>query len=320
MTSIKCFSSVYHACFPSKAQASVSGLVCSARYSYSPSVGYAAKSSTRRRRRTVVSVATDQSTKPDKAEESAGALSANREPFSVGRSENGAARSYSGKQARESLPMGLSEERMLKYECVSVKDYLDRSRELIAADGGPPRWFCPLECSDPPKDAPVLFFLPGMDGTGLGLILHHQTLADLFEVRCLHIPVMDRTSFEDLVKTVEEAIRLEHKVSPMRPIYLVGDSLGGCLALAIAARNPTIDLVLILANPATSFYKSQLQPLFPLLEAMPAELHGSVPYLLSFVMGDPVRMAMAGVKDGLPLLETVQQLSYNLEALLPRLS
>ncbi|KAI3771648.1 hypothetical protein L6452_02814 [Arctium lappa] len=32
-------------------------------------------------------------------------------------------------------------------------------------------------------------------------------------------------------------------------MYLVGDSFGGCLALAVVARNPTIDLVVILANP-----------------------------------------------------------------------
>lgn len=125
---------------------------------------------------------------------------------------------------------------------------------------------------------------------------------------------------EGLVKLVEETIRSEHACSPNKPIYLVGDSFGGCLALAVASRNPKIDLVLILANPgwfhicsltssscdhvtwlghalfnksdsffglllATSFGRSQLQPLFPLLEAMPDVLHQTVPYLLSFVMG-----------------------------------
>lgn len=41
----------------------------------------------------------------------------------------------------------------------------------------------------------------------------------------------------------------EHAMSPDKPIYLVGDSFGGCLALAVAARNPNIDLVLVLVNP-----------------------------------------------------------------------
>lgn len=48
---------------------------------------------------------------------------------------------------------------------------------------------------------------------------------------------------------VEETVRNQHSLSPEKPIYLVGDSFGGCLALAVAARNPKIDLVLILANP-----------------------------------------------------------------------
>lgn len=51
------------------------------------------------------------------------------------------------------------------------------------------------------------------------------------------------------MKLVEEAVKLEYAQSPKKPIYLVGDSLGGCLALAVAARNPTVDLILILVNP-----------------------------------------------------------------------
>lgn len=278
----------------------------------------------------VATLAPDRSTTPlpDRAEESIGTLKANGEASSAGREEspvergNGAAKSttkyYGATEVKKSLPMGLSGGR--EYELVSVKEYLDRALDFIRPDGGPPRWFCPLECGSLSKDAPLLLFLPGMDGTGLGLVLHHQTLGELFEVRCLHIPIMDRTPFEGLVKYVEQTIKLEHKVSPMKPIYLVGDSLGGCLALAVAARNPTIDLVLVLCNPATSFNKSQLQPILPLLEVMPTEFHTTVPYLLSFIMGDPIRMAMANVNDELSLFEVAQELSKTLEALLPRLA
>lgn len=52
-----------------------------------------------------------------------------------------------------------------------------------------------------------------------------------------------------LVKLVENSVKYEHAISPNKPIYIVGDSLGGCLALALAARNPSIDLVLVLVNP-----------------------------------------------------------------------
>ncbi|KAL3591332.1 hypothetical protein D5086_009972 [Populus alba] len=206
------------------------------------------------------------------------------------------------------------------YGTKTVRDYLEGAKEIIRPDGGPPRWFCPVECGQPLKDSPILLFFPGMDGVGLGLTLHHKALGKVFEVRCLHIPVYDRTPFEGLVKFVEKTVRLEHASSPNKPIYLVGDSFGGCLALAVAARNPEIDLVLILANPATSFNRSQLQPLFPLLEALPDELHNAVPYLLSFVMGNPVKMAMVNIESKLPPGLQIEQLSNNLTAMLPSLS
>uniref|UniRef100_A0A0A9CQB9 Serine aminopeptidase S33 domain-containing protein n=1 Tax=Arundo donax TaxID=35708 RepID=A0A0A9CQB9_ARUDO len=154
----------------------------------------------------------------------------------------------------------------------------------------------------------------------MGLILHHKSLGKVFEVRCLHIPVNDRTPFEGLLQTVEKSIKHEHDLSPNRPIYLVGDSFGGCLALSVAARNPQIDLVLILVNPATSFANTPLQPILPLLEAMPSEFHFTVPYLLSFVMGDPLKMASVGIGNNLSPPETLQKLSDSLTSMLPLLS
>lgn len=136
----------------------------------------------------------------------------------------------------------------------------------------------------------------------------------------MHIPVRDQTPFEDLVKFVEYSLRSEYAASPNKPIYLVGDSFGGSLALAVASRNPTMDLVLILANPATSFGRSQLQPIFPLLEALPEELQVAVPYLLSGIMGDPMKMAMVNIDKSLPRTVTTEKMSANLTALLPLLS
>uniref|UniRef100_A0A0E0JIT0 Serine aminopeptidase S33 domain-containing protein n=1 Tax=Oryza punctata TaxID=4537 RepID=A0A0E0JIT0_ORYPU len=140
----------------------------------------------------------------------------------------------------------------------------------------------------------------------MGLILHHKSLGRVFEVRCLHIPVNDRTPFEGLLQTVENSIKYEHAMSPNRPIYLVGDSFGGCLALSVAA--------------PTSFAKTPLQPILPVLEAMPSELHVTVPYLLSFVMGDPLKMAMVSVENNLSPPETLQKLSDSLTSMLPLLS
>ena len=47
------------------------------------------------------------------------------------------------------------------YGTNTVKDYLNAAKDMIKPDGGPPRWFCPVECGRPVKDSPVLLFLPG---------------------------------------------------------------------------------------------------------------------------------------------------------------
>ncbi|KAJ6413853.1 hypothetical protein OIU84_006625 [Salix udensis] len=205
------------------------------------------------------------------------------------------------------------------YGTKTVKDYLDGAKEIVKIDGGPPRWFCPAECGQSLKDSPILLFLPGLDGVGLGLTLHHKALGKAFEVRCLHIPVRDRTTFEGLVKIVEETVRLEHASSTYKPIYLVGESFGACLALSVAARNPQIDLVLVLVNPATSFSRSQL-PLLPILEALPEGLHDVLPYLVGFVTSNPVKMAMANIEYKLPPRLQFQQLYHNLTSFLPSVS
>ncbi|OIT20888.1 PREDICTED: acyltransferase-like protein At1g54570, chloroplastic isoform X1 [Nicotiana attenuata] len=206
------------------------------------------------------------------------------------------------------------------YGTQTVKDFLEIGSDIIKPDGGPPRWFTPISAGPPLKDSPLLLYLPGMDGTGLGLVLHEKALGKVFQVWCLHIPVYDRTPFDELVEFVEETVRVKHVSSPNKPIYLVGDSFGGCLALAVAARNPKIDLVLILANPATSFARTPLQPLLPLLESLPDEFHVTVPYLLSFIMGDPMKMAMVNIDSMLPPRQIIQCLTDNLAAFLAHLS
>jgi predicted alpha/beta-fold hydrolase len=102
----------------------------------------------------------------------------------------------------------------------------------------------------------------------------------------LHIPVNDRTPFEGLphfsflsfpfsahnhtsspstnssaiytffpffflglVQYIENTVRTEKTRSQGRPIYIAGESIGACLALAVAARNIDTDLVLVLVNP-----------------------------------------------------------------------
>jgi hypothetical protein len=78
----------------------------------------------------------------------------------------------------------------------SLTDFLVEARDFVRSDGGdggPPRWFSPLECGARAPESPLLLYLPGIDGTGLGLIRQHKRLGEIFDIWCLHFPVTDRT-------------------------------------------------------------------------------------------------------------------------------
>nr|BAJ98991.1 predicted protein [Hordeum vulgare subsp. vulgare] len=175
-----------------------------------------------------------------------------------------------------------------------VREYVEAAAEMARRpDGGPPRWFAPLVCAGDERipGAPTLLYLPGIDGVGLGLIRHHQRLAKMFDVWCLHIPVQDRTTFQGLVEYVERTVKSERSRAPDRPVYLVGESIGACIALAVAARNRDADLVLVLVNPGTSFHRSQLQSLSALLDLVPDPFHLSTPQFLNFLTGNFMKMS-----------------------------
>ncbi|CAJ1789841.1 unnamed protein product [Sphenostylis stenocarpa] len=174
----------------------------------------------------------------------------------------------------------------------SWNEYFEQSKEMIGPDGGPPRWFSPLECGSRLDNSPLLLFLPVM----YSCIIY----------RYVYFPLAD------LVKIVERTVKSEYQRSPSRPIYLVGESLGACLALAVAAHNPDIDLVLILANPATSFSRSYLQLLTPLLEALPDPLSPGLPNILRSTAGESLRMVLDNVVQGLPLQSTAGELVKDL--------
>ncbi|KAI4387896.1 hypothetical protein MLD38_000285 [Melastoma candidum] len=204
-----------------------------------------------------------------------------------------------------------------------LEEFFAMAAELVAEGKGSPRWFSPWEgeaAARPEEASPVLLYLPGVDGTGAGLASQQGRLSKLFEIWCLHIPPLDRTPFPELVKLVEQRVRSHAYDSPGRPVYLVGESVGACLALSVAARNPDVDLVLILANPATSFDDSPIRPLVPLLDLIPGQLPLSQPFLLSLLTGDPLRKLRTGSEKGLPPGQTVGELSKDLSSMPSRLS
>lgn len=111
-----------------------------------------------------------------------------------------------------------------------------------------------LKQSHPARpDLPLLVFLPGMDGTGELFESQLGGLQQEMDVRRLFIPSDDTTSWEGLTRATADLIRREKAKDPQRPVYVCGESFGGCLALMLACYVPNSFDYLILVNPASSF-------------------------------------------------------------------
>ncbi|MDB9372187.1 alpha/beta fold hydrolase [Nodularia sphaerocarpa] len=106
-------------------------------------------------------------------------------------------------------------------------------------------------------DYPLFVYLPGLDGTGELLRSQTAGLEVGFDVRCLAIPRQDLTTWEELSNNVLDLIHAELEKSSHRPVYLCGESFGGCLAMKVATQSPQLFKRIILINPASAF---QLRP------------------------------------------------------------
>ena len=134
-------------------------------------------------------------------------------------------------------------------------------------------------------ELPLFIFLPAMDGTGKLLRSQLSRLSTAFDIRCLSIPQNDLSSWDRLSERTINLIKIEQEAVPKRPIYLCGESFGGCLALKIAFNAPELLDKLILVNSATSFSQ---QPLVKygsyLTQYLPSYLYrlsvtGTLPFL-----------------------------------------
>jgi pimeloyl-ACP methyl ester carboxylesterase len=104
--------------------------------------------------------------------------------------------------------------------------------------------------------APLFIYLPGMDGTGNLLSRQLAGLEKGFDIRCLTIPSDDLTDWGNLTEQVIQLIEAEPKTDQPQPIYLCGESFGGCLALKLITHSPHLFDRFILLNPASSFKHS----------------------------------------------------------------
>jgi len=212
-----------------------------------------------------------------------------------------------------------------------------RLGQAVITDGGPARLFSPLLTAppqghagdddgddehaaaaaarapspapptQPPLPLPLMFYLPGLDGSGLAASNQFAPLSRAFELRCLAVPPADRMSFDELAAHVSALVAADvaRDCPPplggdglrRRPVYLLGESFGGVLALAVAERlGPALVDRLVLVNPATSFAESVWPRAGGLLAALPEALYRVLPLALSPVLANPLALAAAAAR------------------------
>ncbi|MEH2023478.1 alpha/beta fold hydrolase [Nostoc sp.] len=163
---------------------------------------------------------------------------------------------------------------------------------------------------------PLLVYLPGMDGTGQLLRSQTAGLEAGFDVRCLALPRKDLNTWDVLTKSVLDLIDAELEKSSQRPVYLCGESFGGCLAMKVAIQAPDLFKRIILINPASSFHlRPWLSWASQLTYLVPSELYdvgalGLLPFLAS--------LSRISQSDRHDLLKTMR--SVPVETVLWRLS
>lgn len=162
------------------------------------------------------------------------------------------------------------------------------------------------------KEYPLFIYLPGMDGTGRLLRTQTAALENSFDIRCLAIPSTDQSSWDELTSSVVDLIKAESQVQPQRPIYLCGESFGGCLAMKVLVEAPHLFRRIILVNPASSFHRLPwLNWGSRILRIVPSGLYtfgalGFLPFLVTLA-----RVAPAQRQDILKIIRSVPSQTVN---------
>ena len=146
-------------------------------------------------------------------------------------------------------------------------------------------------------NAPLLIYLPGLDETGKSLIsLQTASFEKDFNVRSLVIPPDDLDDWDLLADATIALVKDElAKLPESLPVYLCGESFGGCLALKVLLRADHLFERAVLVNPASSFHRVPWltlgSSLFWLVPAPLYEFSSSLP-VVSF-LAPPDRISSA---------------------------
>ena len=172
---------------------------------------------------------------------------------------------------------------------------------LAAKTGGPPRFFSPITSrgdypSRDPETKPRMVYVPGLDGTGFAASAQFERLSEDFELSCLNVPVGDRSGFDELVRIVCEYLETTKLVFKDTSVTLLGESMGGLIALGVAQKRPDLVDALALVNPASSFDRSPWPAVGPALPLLPETLYEGLPYALAPILFDPPRLLEGAVR------------------------
>lgn len=93
-------------------------------------------------------------------------------------------------------------------------------------------------------------------------------------------------------------------------MYLLGESFGGLMCMALAIKLESYIDRVVIVNPASSFDNSPWPRLGPLLAQLPGDVYKFLPFALAPIMANPLTMALNDVDTRAPLPQQASELLY----------
>ncbi len=163
----------------------------------------------------------------------------------------------------------------------------------------------------PAHTKPLFVFLPGMDGSGRLYRAQSERLAHWFDIRCVALNPYNKNDWRSLAHQVSQLVSKELESSPAgrkQPVYLCGESFGGCLAMQVLTLSPHLFERVIIINPASSFRKLPWMQLGPLItQRLPSMAYryssqGLLPFLIEpSRVASRDRVALANAMESVPV-------------------
>lgn len=136
--------------------------------------------------------------------------------------------------------------------------------------------------SVPGSKKPLLLFLPGIDGAGRSSSAQFRRLQPFFDCWTMDVGPEDRSGLEELLAALSTFIE-ERRDD--RQVLLVAESMGAVLALNLALSQPELVDALCLINPATSYRRTPLSLVAPLLPSLPENVYETLPAVITPLVG-----------------------------------